>query len=215
MPGAVYFDVDTQYDLMMPDGGLYVPKAVEILVRLKELMAHARKAGIPILGSVEEHTKDDAELSTRPDFKRTFPAHCMRTTPGQRKITETLPADPLWVDEKPLAREDLVRLVTHHRGEVYFRKSQFDVFTNPNVLPALDLFRPVEIVVFGVMLDLAVACAIEGFLKHGKSRIVLAEDAVRAVDEARGKQLLADWKARGVSIVKSSVLVGAAESGAS
>ena len=49
----LFWNVDTQYDFMNPDGALYVPGAETILPNLKSLQEIATKLDIPIV-----HTKD-------------------------------------------------------------------------------------------------------------------------------------------------------------
>ena len=43
MPGTVFWDVDTQYDFMMPEGDLYVPDAIQIIPKLTALTHFARE----------------------------------------------------------------------------------------------------------------------------------------------------------------------------
>ena len=55
MSGVIFWDVDTQYDFIMPDGKLYVTASEKRLPNLKKLTDHARQRGIPIYGSVDNH----------------------------------------------------------------------------------------------------------------------------------------------------------------
>ena len=69
-----------------PDGKLYVPDAVAITANLERLTRHARERGIPRVASVDDHTLEDSEISDTPDFRETFPPHCLHGTEGQKKI---------------------------------------------------------------------------------------------------------------------------------
>ena len=142
MPVTAFWDVDTQHDFVMPEGKLYVQGAEALLPRLQALTGFARERGIPILGSVDHHSLDDPEISNQPDFRETYPPHCLVGTPGQEKVPATQPRNPLWIDSRPEDKEALKKRVKEHLargGEVIFRKQRFDVFSNPNVDTVLDV----------------------------------------------------------------------------
>src|SRR2546425_1706165 len=137
----------------MPDGRLYIKGAETILPMLSALTGFAREKGVPLLGSVDYHTVKDTEISDSPDFRETFPPHCLVGTAGQEKVEATRPKDPLFIDSRPEDKEALKQKVRQHLdrgGEVLFRKQRFDVFSNPNVDTVLDAVRPDRIVVYGV-----------------------------------------------------------------
>ena len=203
----IFWDVDTQYDFMIKDGKLYVPNAEEIIPNLKKLYDYARRNNIRIMGSVDYHTLEDEEISDNPDFKNTFPPHCLQGTPGWEKIEATKPENPLWIESREYSKEELENLLRNHTGEIIFRKQKFDVFSNPNVDPVLDFINPKEIVVFGVALDVCDAYAIEGFLKRRKYKLYLVEDAAKPIYEDRGRELIEKWKNEGVEIVKTGDIV--------
>ncbi|CUT02626.1 cysteine hydrolase family protein [Candidatus Kryptobacter tengchongensis] len=203
----IFWDVDTQYDFMLKDGNLYVPNAEEIIPNLEKLYNYARKNGIQIMGSADYHTLQDEEISENPDYLNTFPPHCLQNTPGWERIDATKPLNPLYIDSHPYSKDELKLMIQNHTGEIIFRKQKFDVFSNPNVDPVLDLINPKEIVVFGVALDVCDAYAIEGFLKRKKYKIYLVEDAVKPIYEDRGKQLIEKWRSEGVEIVKTDDIV--------
>ncbi len=204
MGKLIFWDVDTQYDFVMPDGKLYVPGAETLSNNLSRLTGYARSHGIQICGSVDYHQLSDAEISDHPDFHVTFPPHCLQGTPGQEKVPATKPLNPLWIDNFKYADGRLKEMLAVHRGEVIFRKQRFDVFTNPNIGEFLGLVRPTDVVVYGVALDVCDAHAIEGFLRLGSYNIYLVEDAVKAIYEEKGKELLEEWSRRGVTMIKTT-----------
>jgi len=83
MPATIFWDVDTQHDFVMPDGTMYIQGAETILPNLKVLTCFARERGVPLLGSVDYHAPGDPEISALPDFRETYPPHCLVGTPGQ------------------------------------------------------------------------------------------------------------------------------------
>lgn len=203
--GTIFWDVDTQSDFMKSDGKLYVQGSEEIIPVLKRLTDYAHRKGIRIIASADDHVAGHRELSTSPDWKETFPDHCMRGTPGQQKIAETRLRNPLVIEPE---RQDPVALaarVTRHTGDILFHKHWFDVFTNPNVLPVVDALAPTRIVLYGVATDVCDRYAIEGLLQHRPSLpITLVSDAQRAIDPKTGARLIEDWKSRGVRLATSA-----------
>lgn len=207
MQKLIFWDVDTQYDFMMPDGKLYVQGAESIAQNLKALTEYARENDIQICGSVDYHLSTDEEISDHPDFHETFPLHCVQGTPGQKKIPETSPIDPLWIDCISFERRLLEKKISKHGGEIVFRKQKFDVFSNPNVPAVLEILHPTDIVVYGVALDVCDAHAIEGFLRIGKYKIYLVTDAAKAIYEDKGRELVENWTERGVRVVTTADVV--------
>jgi nicotinamidase/pyrazinamidase len=208
----IFWDVDTQHDFMKADGKLYVPESESIIPNLARLRTFASTKGIRTVASADDHTLDDVELSAEPDFKNTFPPHCLRGTPGQHRIPETALNDPLVIDPSPQSASEVRRRVREHGGDVLFPKHRFDVFSNQNVDAALDEIDPDEIVVFGVALDVCVKHAVEGLLeRRPDTRLVLVRDAVKAIDPAEGDRLIRDWVGRGVTLASTAEVVGAAE----
>ena len=207
---CIFWDVDTQLDFMLSSGRLYVPGSEEILPVLERLTDYAHAHGIRIIASADDHVAGHRELSERPDWKETFPEHCMRGTPGQRKVAETALRNPLVIEPEPQDPAALAARVRAHHGDLLFHKHWFDVFTNPHLLPALDALAPEQIVLYGVALDVCDKYAIEGLLRERPQLpLTLVTDAVRAIDPDAGAALLADWSRRGVRMAPSADLLAA------
>ena len=197
MSGVVLWDVDTQVDFMLPDGKLYVPGAEETAPAMRRLVDAARAAGIPHVASADDHELTDPEISDEPDFRNTFPPHCLRGTRGAEKIDETEQADPLPLSLVPYPPGVVPELLAGRR-EILFLKKNFNVFTNPNADPVLDALDPDEIVLFGVATDVCDDAAIRGFLQRGR-KVTFVEDAARGLDEERVASSLAFWREGGVT----------------
>lgn len=201
----LFWDVDTQSDFMKSDGLLYVPGSEEIIPVLARLTDHAHRTGIRILASADDHRPGHRELSDQPDWRETFPPHCMRGTAGQAKIAETALWHPMVVEPEPEDPAALAARVRIHEGDLLFHKHWFDVFTNPNLLPALDALAPAAIVLYGVALDVCDRYAVEGLLRHRPGiRLSLVTDAVRAIQPEQVEPLLTDWAGRGVRLISAT-----------
>jgi len=205
MSGVIFWDVDTQVDFMKADGKLYVPDSESIIPTLRALTEFARDRGIRVVASADDHWPDHAELSDAPDWKTTFPPHCMHDTPGQARIPETIPRDALIVEPAPRSAGDVADGVRAHEGTVLLNKHRFDVFTNANAPAVLDALDPDAIVVYGVALDVCVKFAIDGLLAHRpETTLFLVTDATRAIDAEQSEALLAAWQERGVRLVRAA-----------
>lgn len=201
---VLFWDVDTQVDFMHADGKLYVPEAESLIPNLKRLTDHAHAGGVRIVASADDHVGGHRELSASPDFRETFPEHCMRGTRGQTKIPETRLREPLVIEPDAEAPAALADRVNSHPGDILFHKHWFDVFTNPNVLPVVDALAPARIVLYGVALDVCDRYAIEGLLRHRPAiRLALVTDAARAIHPDQAQALLQDWARRGVELTTS------------
>jgi nicotinamidase/pyrazinamidase len=208
MADVVFWDVDTQYDFMHADGKLYVPDSEQIIPNLKRLTDCAHTKGIRIIASADDHVPGHRELSATPDWKQTFPEHCMRGTKGQAKIPETRLHEPLVIEpgrEDPDALADRVRA---HPGDILFHKHWFDVFTNPNIETVLGILAPGTVVLYGVAQDVCDKYALEGLLKHhSQLRLFAVSDAMKPIDRDMAQRLLDQWAQQGVHIVKTSEIV--------
>jgi len=200
----LFWDVDTLNDFIWPDGKLYVAGSEEIVPVLGALtdLAHAHR--IPILASADNHELSDPEISERPDWKTTFPPHCMRGTRGQQKIAETTLRDPLVIDPEPRDKIRLAREIMSHQGDFLILKRSLDVFSNPNTMTLVETLDPEAIVLYGVATDFCVKWAVEGILRRlpGK-RTYIVTDAIRSIYPEEGNRLLSAWHEAGAQTITS------------
>jgi nicotinamidase/pyrazinamidase len=194
--GRILWDVDTQVDFMEPSGRLYVPNARDVAPAMEQLVDAARAAGIVHVASADDHELNDPEISDSPDFRNTYPPHCLRGTRGAEKILETKQRDPLPLSHVPFP-PGLVPGMIAGRREILLLKKNYSVFTNPNTEALLDALDPDEIVVFGVATDVCNDAAIRGFLLRGR-KVRFVEDASRGLDEGRVAAVTAAWREGGV-----------------
>ncbi len=208
MARVIFWDVDTQVDFMKADGKLYVPDAEQIIPNLKKLTDYAHGHSVRIVASADDHLREHPEISDTPDWKQTFPPHCQRGSPGQKKIPETALRDPLVIEPERADPKALAAMVRAHRGDILFHKHRFDVFTNANVVPVLDVLDPQDVVLYGVALDVCDKYAIEGLLEHRPAtRLFAVTDAMKPIDRDGAEQLLKEWGEEGVRLVKTSEVV--------
>ena len=188
-----FWNVDTQRDFMEETGALYVPGAREIRPALARLTAFAREKGIPVVSSADYHYQESAELSDAPDFKTTFPPHCMAETPGAELIPETCPQKPLMISWEKLYRD----FDTAHRREFLVTKDAFDVFEgNPNMddfVEALyDETGRDTAVVYGVSGNVCVKYAVDD-LRERDFRVVVISDAIANLPGLPDPRVSPEW----------------------
>ncbi len=208
MTRLIFWDVDTLYDFMRAEGKLYVPGSEEIIPVVQALTDFAHDRQVPIVASADNHELSDAEISDDPDWKTTFPPHCMRGTPGQLKIAETALRDPLVIEPELQDPGALAHRILGHRGDFLLHKHTLDIFSNANVPTLLRALEPQAVVLYGVATDFCDRYTVDGLLKHlPRSEIYLVTDAIRAIYPEEGDRLLADWEERGVQLVESSQIL--------
>ncbi len=188
---AVFWDVDTQADFMLPGGKLYVPGAEKLIPNLRRLVDAAREGKVLLVSSADAHTPQDDEFHE-------WPPHCLKSTPGQQKIPETLTGKPLVVPNRPgadlPARFDEVR-------QLILEKQKLDVFTNPNTEAVLErLGTQAEFVVFGVVTEYCVRLAAKGLLEQGR-RVAIVTDAIETLEPAAGQRTLEELTAKGARLI--------------
>jgi nicotinamidase/pyrazinamidase len=158
---------------------------------MRRLVEAARAGGVPHVASADDHELTDDEISEQPDFRITYPPHCLRGTHGARKVPETDQEDPVPITLEPIPERWL-------RGrEFLLLKKSFDVFTNPHADRLLRLLDPDEVIVFGVASDVCNDAAVRGLLARGRAVTYVAE-AARGLDPGRTAACEAVWREGGV-----------------
>lgn len=189
----IFVDIDTQIDFMLPHGRLYVESAEQLLPLLKQLTQFARAHHIPIISSMDAHTADD------PEFQQ-FPPHCVKGTPGQQKVPETLTSAPVVIPERGSFA------LPGSAEQVIVEKSSLDIFSNPNTEVLLAQLKRGELVVYGVATDYCIKAAVLGACIRGYGVKVL-EDAIKGLTPESSQQALEQMRKAGAEIISSSSIL--------
>jgi nicotinamidase/pyrazinamidase len=198
----ILWDVDTQVDFIVPGGKLAFDGADEALPAMARLVEGARAAGLVHVASADDHELTDEEISEEPDWRATFPPHCLRGTRGAERVPETKQLDPV-----PLGLEHVPEHWLRGR-EFLILKKHFDPFTNPNAERLLELLDPDEIVLFGVATDICDDAAVRALLDRGR-KVAFVEDASRALDPEQALKCTTAWRERGARFTNvDEVLAG-------
>lgn len=178
-----FFDVDTQFDFMDPDGKLYVEGAERLVPNIKRLIDHAHAKDIPIISSADAHTRHD------PEFEQ-FPPHCVKGEPGQERIPATQVEGAVVVP----AGKGKVSIAC--APQMILEKQTLDVFSNPNTEAVLTELGAEKFYVFGVATDYCVRTAVLGLRDRGYS-VVVVTDAIRGISKENAEKALEEMKTRG------------------
>lgn len=199
---AIFWDVDTQFDFMRPEGKLYVPGAETIIPRVSEVRRFALESGYSMVADIDWHSLDNAEISQTPDFKETFPPHCMAGEPGSERVgfLGDVPIDYVEVDKTDT--EVLEKLVAKEQFHIVIRKNSLDVFSNPNTNELVGLIGPKKVVVFGVALDFCVYYVVRGLSRFGGIELCLLKDAVKGLGARPDGDVFGEFERMGVSITE-------------
>ena len=206
MSGRLLWDVDTQVDFVHADGKLPVPGAENAAAAMARLVRWAEDEGVTHLATADDHELTDPEITDDPDYATTYPAHCLRGTPGAAKIPETVQRDPFPISLTPYP-PGLVPELVRGRRELLVLKKTYSAFSNPNLEPLLAALAPDEVLLFGVATDVCNHAAVMGLLQRGYA-VTFVEDASRGLSEERVAASLEQWRAGGVRFATSAEVVG-------
>lgn len=180
---TVFVDVDTQLDFALPAGALYVPGAERILPHVTKLNRWAEAHGIPVISTTDAHGENDAEF-------KTWPAHCVLGTLGQRKPESTLLAKR-YVLPSQVSAFDVEGV-----QQFIVQKQVLDCFSNENLQHLLTNLQAERYVVYGVVTEYCVRCAALGLLKTG-AQVEVVTDAIETLKKEDGVRTLTEIRAAG------------------
>ncbi|HTP86186.1 MAG TPA: isochorismatase family cysteine hydrolase [Bryobacteraceae bacterium] len=190
---TVFVDVDTQIDFLFPAGALYAPGAERIVPAIARLNRHAARTGTIVLSSMDAHAESDPEFAN-------WPPHCVVGTVGQQKPAVTLLERRITV---PSVRGAVFSLDSCQ--QILVEKQHLDVFTNPNLADVLEHLRAQRFVVYGVVTEICVRFAAFGLLQRGKL-VEVVTDAVCSLDDAKARQMFADFTAAGGKLTSAAAV---------
>ncbi len=178
---TIFYDINTQRDFILPDGKFHIAGAEKMVPVWKALTDLARDQKARIVCSVDCHVPGDPQLKS---WGGPYPDHCMAGTPGQEKIAETAPLNPLTLKNKEYAPDEIKKILDH-QGEIVFRRQQFEKLAGSAHLSAILrlILRPYQnIVMYGVYTESCVDREISALVGLGP-KLHLVRNAVAIVGE--------------------------------
>jgi len=203
---TIFWDVDTQFDFMRPKGKLYVTGAEDIIAKVSEVRKFALENGYSIIADIDWHSLDNKEISEAPDFKQTFPPHCMAGEPGSERVgfLGKLPIEYVQIDK--MDAETIQNLICKEQFHIVIKKDSIDVFSNCNTDKLVELISPKKVVVFGVALDFCVYYVVQGLRKFPAIKLFLLKDVVKGLGVRPDDEIFDELRQMGVEITELSEL---------
>lgn len=193
----LFFDVDTQIDFTLPVGALYAKGAEQTIPALARLTEFARQSHIRILSTADAHAPQDPEFAE-------WPPHCVAGTLSQRKLPETLLANAVVIPNLPGPLPD----GWPRAPQVIVEKQTVDMFHTHTLTPLLEALGAKHYVVYGMVTEVCVMYAAQGLLRTG-AKVDVVTDAVRELDPARGRRILAELQAAGARLLTTEQITQA------
>jgi len=169
---TVFFDIDTQYDFMLPAGALSVPGAARILPAVAQLNRWAASNGCVVVSTMDAHTESDPEFQV-------WPGHCVAGTLGQRKHESTL------LDRRVTIPSNRTSFDLAGAQQVICEKQSLNCFDNANLNELLAALGADRYVVYGVVTEYCVSLAANGLLRTGKP-VEIVTDAIETLKREDG-----------------------------
>jgi nicotinamidase/pyrazinamidase len=198
----IFWEVDVQTDFMLPGGKLYVPGAEKLVPNIRKLTDAVRGNQVFMVSSGDFHPPDD------PEFKQ-FPPHCVKGTTGAELLPEALAKKVVTVENLPTA--ELPSDLSMYQ-QILLEKQTLDVFQTLHADELVQRLgnRP-EFIVFGVVTEYCVACAVKGLLER-KRRVAVVKDAIQTLAPDVGEKSLEEFQRLGARLVSTNqVLVELAQ----
>ena len=176
---TIFYDVNTQCDFILHDGKFHIEGAEKLVPVWKAITDLARDQKVQIVCSVDCHVPGDPQLKS---WGGPYPDHCMAGTPGQQKIDETAPLNPLMLENREYTPDE-IKQVLDHEGEIVFRRQQFEKLADSAHLSAILrlVLRPFkDIVMYGVYTESCVDREISALIGVGP-KLHIITDAIAVI----------------------------------
>ena len=196
---TAFFDVDTQLDFVYPAGALYTPGAESIVAPWTRLTRYAVDRKIQVVATTDAHTEDDPEFAT-------WKPHCLIGTTGQQKVAATTLREPLILssEEGGLSK---VQPEIASAGQIIVQKQKIDCFTNPNLQPLLLSLDVERFVVYGLLTEFCLQCALFGLLRMG-FHVEWVMDATKSFDSSKEAEILRNFEEAGGRLTSVAEVCG-------
>jgi nicotinamidase/pyrazinamidase len=196
-PDFIFWEVDVQSDFMLPSGKLYVPGAERLRPNIRKLTDAARRNEVFLVSSGDFHPANDPEFAQ-------FSPHCLKGESGSSLLPEALADKVAYVENSP---ETKLPTDLSSWQQVVLEKQTLDVFQTLHADELVArLGSTAEFVVFGVVTEYCVACAVKGLRQRGR-RVAVVADAIETLAPEAGEQTIAELKRLGARIVTTDQIL--------
>jgi nicotinamidase/pyrazinamidase len=195
----VFWEVDAQADFMLPGGRLYVPGAERLLPNIRKLTDAARRDEVFLVSHGCFHPADD------PEFQQ-FPPHCLKGTPGAEFVPEALANRFARIENR--STEKLPPDLSKYQ-QIVLEKQTLDIFETCHADALVErLGSAPEFVVFGVVTEYCVSCAVKGLLAR-KRRVAVVRDAIETLNPQVGGKAISELQSLGARLITTDEALAA------
>ena len=200
---TIFWAVDCQKDFIDAEGALCVKDAWTIRPMLKEITEYARANGIKVVNTADCHTDKSKEISKTPDFKTTFPPHCMiGKGKGIDFIDETYPKT--FKDNYSMVcytDKELHHTFNRARNIIIY-KDAFDVFAGNHLTnKVIEKLAPEITVVYGVATNICVHFAVLGLRERG-IKVFVVKNAIKELPFGNIEDIYNKWRIAGALLLE-------------
>jgi len=190
----ILVDIDTQRDLLLPQGRDCVKNHREVLANIRRVIAWARRKNIRVISTARTHPISDPRWGV-----------CLAGDEGARKVRYTVRRRHIVFDADGCT--DLPRDLLRQYDQVILHKRCIDPFDEPRADRILSELKVTEFIVFGAVTEEAVKATVLGLLARRKNVAVLV-DAVGWRNKAAAEVALRQMEAKGASLVFTRTVLG-------
>jgi nicotinamidase/pyrazinamidase len=181
-----FFDIDTQFDFLLPSGALYVPRAEHIIPAIARLNRFAAGRGFALVSTTDAHAEHDPEFAS-------WPPHCIAGALGQHKPEATL------LDRRVVVPNRADTYAISAAPQIVLEKQSVNVFDTETIGPLLAHLEADAYVVYGVATEVCVLNAARGLLGTDKP-VTVVEDAIAHLTAAGSAKALEELRQLGATI---------------
>ncbi|HEX7879609.1 MAG TPA: isochorismatase family protein [Candidatus Eisenbacteria bacterium] len=194
---TIILDIDTQWDLVMPDGAWPVPGAFGLNPVFERLTRYARTYDIRVVATCQALASNDPRFGSADGMP---PPYCVAGSPGARKIPATRPGKPVVVPARPMGSGELKALIGDAR-EIVVETGGPDLMSNPGTAEILTWVRGA--IVFGVGGEEAVLNAVRALKSKGITvDVVQNAVALRSAEPEARDEWLETVRGLGARIIR-------------
>ena len=181
----IFVNVNTQRDFFT--GSYKIPSSENILENLNDLTQYAKLRGIKVVSLAGWYPEKSKHLSDTPNYRDTFPKHCLMNTEGAKFLKETSPDSYFLMDWNSPAGLPFHEI--HQNDNIVVTKNTRDFFEGNAYSESLihNLGIPIRQRPVFLVYGIDIAPTVKGLLRRGYS-VMVVNDANRSLQGLPFKQ---------------------------